>query len=75
MITIPVKIKDVNYQAVIDAVCANGHYKDEIDDGTGLNVMIPNPMTKEQFVIKQIKKGLFEQKRLYENTISVEEDL
>jgi hypothetical protein len=74
-IIIKVSLKDVNYQPVIDAVCANKNYQETIDDGSGLNVMIPNPQTKEQFVIKHIKKMLLDEKRLYENAISVEEYL
>jgi hypothetical protein len=75
IINIKVPIKDTNYQQVLDAVCANGGYSDTVDDGTELHQQIPNPVTKEMFVIKQIKKILIEQKRYFVSNLDNVDDL
>ncbi len=61
---IEVEISDESYQPIVDAMCLLGNYRDEIDDGSGLNVMIPNPITNGEFAILEIKKILSERIRL-----------
>ncbi len=64
---IEIEIADENYQTVVDAVCLTGNYRDEVDDGSGLNVMIPNPQTKDAFVVSELKKTLGERISLAQN--------
>lgn len=67
-----IELSDDVAEKVIDAVCITSNYQAIVDDGTGLNVMIPNPQTKEEFTIEQIKKTLAERVRLAK---SMSEDL
>lgn len=67
-----IEISDEISETVIDAMCVTSNYQENVDDGTGLNVMIPNPQTKEEFTVEQIKKTLAERVRLAK---SMREDL
>jgi len=66
---IEVEISDESYQPIVDAMCFLGNYADEIDDGSGLNVMIPNPITKGEFAIIEIKKILGERIKLAKSMV------
>jgi len=57
---IQVEISDENYQKVVDSICLTRHYQELVDDGSGLNVMIENPQTKDEFVVETIKKMMSE---------------
>ncbi|MEI7890932.1 MAG: hypothetical protein WCI36_03090 [bacterium] len=58
MAIIQIEIADENYEKVISAILEVGNYQEKIDDGSGTNVMIDNPETREEFVDRKLKEYL-----------------
>lgn len=55
MAQIIIEIADETYPEVEQAFVDFFNYQTEIDDGSGLNVMIPNPETKEALIVRKLK--------------------
>jgi hypothetical protein len=55
---IEIEIEDSIYPTLLDAVCRNDNYKETIDDGTLTDVMIPNPVSRDAFLVAFLKRNL-----------------